>query len=99
MKIDVSNAIYRSNRSAALLSMGMVDEVLEDAFLTTRLDPNYAEGWTQLGLTELKRGNGKRAGAAYQPAIKIAGHETAALMKQGLADSKAKIEADLKAKQ
>lgn len=97
IKIDLSNSIYRSNRSAALLSMGKVDEAHEDALVTTQLDPNYAKGWARLGLTELKLGNGKRAHAAYQHAIETAGRETTALMKQGLADSKAKIDTDLKA--
>ena len=97
IKIDFSNSIYHSNRSAALLSMGMVEEAHEDAIVTTQLDPNYAKGWARLGLTELKRGNGKRARAAYHRAIEIAGCETTTLMKKGLADSKAKIDADLKA--
>jgi tetratricopeptide (TPR) repeat protein len=97
IKIDLSKAIYRSNRSAALLSMGMVEEAHEDALVTTRLDPNYAKGWSRLGFTELKLGNGKRAQAAYQRAIEVAGPETTAQMKQGLADSEAKIDADLKA--
>lgn len=97
IKIDLSNSIYRSNRSAALLSMGKVEEARQDALVTTQLDPNYAKGWARLGLTELKCGNGKRARAAYQRAIEIAGHGATALMKQGLADSRAKIDADLKA--
>ena len=97
IKIDLSNAIYRSNRSAAFLFMGMVEEAHEDAIIATRLDPNYAKGWARLGSTELKGGNGKRAQEAYQRAIEIAGSETTALMKQGLADSKAKNDADLKA--
>lgn len=97
IKIDLSNSIYRSNRSAALFSMGMVEEAHGDALVTTQLDPNYAKGWARLGLTELKRGNGKRARAAYQRAIEIAGRESTALMKQGLADSEAKIDADIKA--
>jgi len=97
MAIDLRNPIYRSNRSAALLSMGMVEEAHGDALVTTRLDPKYAKGWSRLGFTELKLGNGKRAQASYQRAIEVAGPETTAQMKQGLADSEAKIDADLKA--
>ena len=91
INIDLSNTNYRSSRSVALLSIGMFDEAHEDAFFITQLDPNYAKGWARLGLTEFKRGNGKRAQAAYQRAIKIAGSETTARMKQGFAYSKAKI--------
>ena len=97
IKIDISNSIYHSNRSAAHLSMGMVKEARKDAFVSTQLDPNYAKGWSRLGLTELRQGNGKKARAAYQRAIEIAGDEATALMKQGLADSKAKIDADITA--
>ena len=85
IKIDLSNTIYRSNRSAALLSMGM-EEAHQDAHVTTQLNPTTQKG----GLTELKRDNGKSA-------IEIAVREATALMKQGLADSIAKIDVDLKA--
>jgi hypothetical protein len=97
MKIDLSNPIYRANRSAALLSLGKVEEANNDALVTTQLDPKYAKGWARLGLTELKLGNGTRAEAAYQRAIETSGSEVTELMKQGLADAKALVEKDIKA--
>ncbi|KAJ7017007.1 prion-inhibition and propagation-domain-containing protein [Mycena alexandri] len=97
MKIDLSNPIYRANRSAALLTMGKVEEAHYDALVTTQLDPKYAKGWARLGITELKLGKGMRAKAAYQRAIEAAGNEATALMKQGLADATALIDRDLKA--
>ena len=97
IEIDLSNSIYRSNRSSALMSIGRVEAAREDAIVATRLDPNYAKGWARLGFSELKQGNGKKARAAYERAIEIAGDKATALMKQGLADSKAKIDADIKA--
>ncbi|KAJ7748394.1 prion-inhibition and propagation-domain-containing protein [Mycena metata] len=97
MKIDLSNPIYRANRSAALLTMGKVEEAHHDALVTTQLDSKYAKGWARLGITELKLGKGMRAKAAYQRAIEAAGSEATALMKQGLADATALIDRDLKA--
>ncbi|KAH9476040.1 Small glutamine-rich tetratricopeptide repeat-containing protein 2 [Psilocybe cubensis] len=97
LKIDSNNAVYFSNRSAALLSLEDFDGAVYDAFVATRLDPKYAKAWSRLGLAELKRGYGNKAKAAYERAIEVAGSEATTLMKQGLADAKAKIAADIKA--
>jgi hypothetical protein len=53
--------------------MGKVEEAHQDALVTIQLDPNYANGVGATCFIELKRGNGKRAQAAYQRAIEIAG--------------------------
>lgn len=97
VSIDLRNAVYRSNRSGALLSMGKADEARSDAWLATRLDPKYAKGWARLGLAEFSLGNAKRAQDAHQRAVDLAGSEATPMMKQGLIDAKAKIKADAEA--
>lgn len=97
MKIDLSSAVYRANRSAALFSMEKYDDASEDALVATQLDPKYSKAWARLGIAELKLGNGKRARDAYQRAVEVAGKDATSLMKQGLADAKAKLDADVKA--
>jgi tetratricopeptide (TPR) repeat protein len=97
IKADLSNAVYRSNRSAALTSMKKYEEARQDAYIATQLDPNYAKAWFRLGLAEKKLGNRKRARDAYERAVKVAGKDATSLMKQELADAKAKIKDDLEA--
>lgn len=97
LKLDPSNAVYFCNRSAAFLSIENFDRAVYDAYSATRLDPKYAKAWSRLGLAWLKLGHGNRAQRAYERAIEVAGAHSTTLMKQGLADAKAKIAADIKA--
>lgn len=97
LKLDRSNAIYYSNRSAALLSLERFKEAVIDAYTATQLDPKYAKAWSRLGLAEFKLGHESRAQRAYERAIEISGADSTALMEQGLVDAKAKIDADIKA--
>jgi len=91
LKLDNGNAMYRCNRSAALLGLEKWDYAEEDALVAVRLDPKYAKAWSRLGMARLKMGHAKRAKEAYEYAISIAGSETTTQMRQGLADSEAKI--------
>lgn len=97
MKVDPTNAVYRANRSAALLSLEKFEDACDEAYIATQLDPNYAKAWARLGIAHQKLGNWKRARDAYQRAIEVAGSEATNLMIQGLADSNAKIEAEIEA--
>ena len=97
VKIDLSSAVYRANRSAALLSMEKFEQACTDAFIATQLDPNYAKAWARLGIAHLKRDNWQRAHDAYQRAIEVAGDESTSLMRQGLAGAKAKLDAEAEA--
>ena len=97
VKIDLSSAIYRANRSAASSLMENYEHAAEDAWFAAQLDPKYYKAWARLGAAELKLGNGKRSRAAFERAIEVAGENVTMLMKQGLADAEAKVEADLKA--
>lgn len=91
-KIDVGNAVYRCNRSAALLELQNYEEAEGDAFLATQLDPKYAKAWSRLGMALFKQGYFKRARKAYERALHVAGNGATQQMRQGLADAKAKLE-------
>ena len=97
VKIDLSSAVYRANRSAALLSMEKFEHACTDAFIATQLDPDYAKAWARLGIAHLKLGNWRKARDAYQRAIEVAGDAATNLMTQGLAQANANIEAEIEA--
>jgi tetratricopeptide (TPR) repeat protein len=91
IKIDLGNAIYRCNRSAASFSSDKFEDAEEDAYVATLLDPKYAKAWSRLGAARLKLGNIKRAKEAYQRALAVAGKNATDQMRQGLKDSQEKL--------
>ena len=91
IKIDLGNAVYRCNRSAASMGLGNNDHAWEDAYVATQLDPKYAKAWSRLGMALVKEGQYKRAKKTYEKAIAVAGKEATAAMRQGLADAEAKL--------
>ena len=95
--IDLSSAVYRANRSAAHFSLEKYDYASDDAWVAVQLDPKYSKAWARRGISELKLGNAKTARDAYQRAVKVAGKDATHLMKQGIADAKAKLDSDVKA--
>ncbi|UKZ46819.1 hypothetical protein TrVGV298_001029 [Trichoderma virens] len=97
IKIDLSNAIYRCNRSAALIGLDMFLEAEEDAYVATLLDPKYAKAWSRLGMAIFKQGDAKRAKKAYERALQVAGKDTTAQMRQGLASAEEMIKEKIKA--
>ena len=95
--LDMSNAIYRCNRSAALIGLEMYREAEEDACIATLLDSKYAKAWSRLGMSMLKQGDAKRAKKAYEQAIQVAGKDATVQMRNGLASAKEMIEEKIKA--
>ncbi|KAK3303068.1 uncharacterized protein B0T15DRAFT_419917 [Chaetomium strumarium] len=91
IKIDLSNAVYRCNRSAALIEMHEFEAAEEDAYIATQLDPKYAKAWSRMGLAILKQGQGKRAKKAYEMALQVAGRDATPAMRKGLADAETRI--------
>jgi tetratricopeptide (TPR) repeat protein len=91
IKIDLSNAVYRCNRSAALIEVNEFEAAEEDAYIATQLDPNYAKAWSRMGMAILKQGQGKRAKKAYERALQVAGKDATPAMRKGLADAEARI--------
>ena len=97
VKIDPWDAVYHSNRSAAFYAVERYRDAVADAYIATEMDPKYAKAWSRYGLALIKMSLGKRAIEAYETAITVAGNDATDVMKRGLADAKAKNEADLKA--
>jgi tetratricopeptide (TPR) repeat protein len=97
IKLDLSNAIYRCNRSAALIGLEMYEDAEEDAYVATLLDSKYAKAWSRLGMAMFKQGDVKRAEKAYERAIQVAGKDATAQMRQGLASAEEKIKEKVKA--
>jgi len=96
IKIDLSNAIYRCNRSAALFADNKMDLARDDAYIATQLEPKYAKAWSRLGATQLKQGCIKRAKESFQKAISLAGKDVTEQMRQGLKDAESSITATVK---
>ncbi|KAL3462784.1 hypothetical protein BJX64DRAFT_258587 [Aspergillus heterothallicus] len=94
--IDGFNAIYRCNLSAALAQIGKYWASQEAAFIATDLDPGYAKAWARLGFAELKLGRPLKAKEAYTRAIEVAGPGATLMMKHGVVDAQAKLDAELK---
>lgn len=86
IKIDLSNAVYRCNRSAALIGINKFEAAEEDTYIATQLDPKYAKAWSRMGMAILKQGQGKRAKRAYEKALWVAGKDASPAMRKGLSD-------------
>ncbi|KAL8394168.1 hypothetical protein RB595_002234 [Gaeumannomyces hyphopodioides] len=91
IQIDLSNAVYRYNRSAALIEINEFKAAEEGAYIATQLDPKYAKAWSRMGMAILKQGQGKRAKRAYEKALRVAGKDGSPAMRKGLADAEARI--------
>ncbi|KFY39475.1 hypothetical protein V494_03966 [Pseudogymnoascus sp. VKM F-4513 (FW-928)] len=96
IKIDLGNAVYRCNRSAASFSKEMFEEAEEDAYIAAQLDPKYAKAWSRLGAARLQLGKVKKAREAYQRALAVAGKDATNQMRRGLEDVEAKIKEVIK---
>lgn len=97
IKIDTGNAIYRCNRSAALVGLEKYEDAEHDAYVATLIDPKYAKAWSRLGMAALKLGFPKRAKKAYEQALEVAGKDATAQMRQGLTNAEDKISEIVKA--
>ncbi|KAF1815903.1 hypothetical protein P152DRAFT_479755 [Eremomyces bilateralis CBS 781.70] len=97
IKIDPGNAIYRSNRSAAQLSMERHEKALEDAAIAMQLDPKYVNARSRFGHAAAKLGLLKAAIGAYEAGMRLAGTNATDAMRKGLAEAKAKEKASLEA--
>ncbi|KAJ3571326.1 hypothetical protein NP233_g3826 [Leucocoprinus birnbaumii] len=97
MKVDLTNVVYRCNGAAAQAGLENWSVAEEDAYIATQLDPKYAKAWSWLGMARLKLGYAKRAEKAFEKALQVAGKDATSEMRQGLADSQAKIKETVKA--
>ncbi|KAL6365038.1 hypothetical protein LRP88_01016 [Fusarium phalaenopsidis] len=92
IELDLSSAIYRAARPVADLQLGNWANAAQDALVATKLDPKNVHAWNMLAAAWKKGGNGVRALAAHEHAVKLAGSKATEQMKQDLAETKARVE-------
>ncbi|KAL2148930.1 hypothetical protein VTH82DRAFT_1616 [Thermothelomyces myriococcoides] len=92
IKIDLGNAVYRCNRSAAFLEIHEFRAAERDAYFATQLDPKYAKAWSCMGKAILEQGYDELAKKAYEQAFRVAGERPCQAMRKGLADSKTRAQ-------
>ena len=77
-----SNAIYRSNRSAARATLGEWRGALEDAEQVVRLRPDWAKGFSRAGVAHFGLGDYTRAYESYRAGLELRPED--ASLKDGL---------------
>ena len=97
INLDTSNAIYRCNRSAALYEQDKFESALEDAYISTRLDPKYSKAWSRFGAACLKTGRPKKAEEAYNRASQLQSGSNMQVIQKGLTQAKQDLESQLDA--
>lgn len=71
IEIDDNNAIYYSNRAAALSKLDRHDEALKDCQEALEIDPNYSKAHGRLGLVYASFNDHKKARDAYVKAVEL----------------------------
>ncbi|SPO06977.1 uncharacterized protein DNG_09671 [Cephalotrichum gorgonifer] len=97
VNIDPRKMGYRCKRAATLLTLKRWEDAEEDAYICTQVDPEDADGWSQLGMARLGVGLSKRAREAFQRSIAVSGDAATAAMRKDLKDAEEKIAADMRA--
>merc|ERR1711991_133962 len=69
IKLDPSNHVFFSNRSACHLEQGNFEEALKDADECINLNPNWAKGYSRRGATLFKVQRYSEAAEAYQKGL------------------------------
>lgn len=68
---DGTNHVFYSNRSAAYLSWGRVEEAIADAKKCVEVDPKFSKGYGRLGAALFAAGKHGEAAAAYASGIAV----------------------------
>mmetsp|Transcript_24652 Transcript_24652/g.46758 ORF Transcript_24652/g.46758 Transcript_24652/m.46758 type:complete len:289 (+) Transcript_24652:151-1017(+) len=63
--------VFHSNRCAALLNLGRVDQAMKDAEACTRHQPQWAKGWSRLGNCLIRKGRLDAAVSALRKAAEL----------------------------
>jgi small glutamine-rich tetratricopeptide repeat-containing protein alpha len=71
IKFDPTNAVYYSNRAAALTSMEDYDGAVQDCKAALSLDPEYAKAYGRLGAAFVGLANSCEALEAYEKALEL----------------------------
>lgn len=83
IKLDPSNHVFYSNRSAAYLSKGDCDNALADAESCIKAKPDWPKGYGRKGAALHKMQTYEKAITAYEEGLKVAPND--ANLKKGLA--------------
>jgi tetratricopeptide (TPR) repeat protein len=86
---DLTNAMYRCDRSAAQLAQGNYLEAEEDAEIATLLDPKQPKAWSYLGLALMRQGYSRRAEKTYKKALEMVSSDASPAIRQGMDDAQA----------
>jgi len=70
INLNPYNAIYHSNKAAALLHLQKNEDAVEAALQATQVDPTYAKGWARLGSAHVALQQPAEALSAYREAAK-----------------------------
>lgn len=71
IELDASNHVFWSNRSASFAGMARWHEALEDAEHCVSLKPEWAKGYTRVGLALFKLGQLEEATDAYRQGLEL----------------------------
>jgi stress-induced-phosphoprotein 1 len=82
IKLDSSDHVFFSNRSACYASLNKYDEALKDGTECVRLKPDWAKGYTRKGLAEFFLKKYDDATETYKAGLKLAPDDPA--LKEGL---------------
>lgn len=71
INIDDNNAIYYSNRAAALSKLGKHEESLDDCKEAIEIDPTYSKAYGRMALAYASLDNHRKARDAYLKAVEL----------------------------
>lgn len=71
IKLDENNHILYSNRSAAYLAAGKVDEAYDDGVKCIALNPTWAKGYCRKGAAEQARMELEEAASTYKEGTRL----------------------------
>lgn len=71
IRLDASNALFHYHRAIALRTLTRFDDALASALEATRLRPDWAEAFVNLGFVRTGQGKQEEAIAAYQQALRL----------------------------
>ena len=89
IRMDKTNHVLFSNRSAARCGLGKFEEALEDAERCVKLAPKWGKGYVRKGAALTGLGQGGEAVKAYLAGLAVEPESEA--LREGLATAKAKI--------
>jgi len=92
---DGNDHVFYSNRSASYANLGQFDRAAQDGQKCIEIKPDWAKGYSRLGLAEFRRGNFAEATKVYTEGLKY--DKANAALKEGIEEVKAAKRAQIEA--